>query len=312
MDIDLVYLWVNGNDPEWQKKRNQFANGGKHDSALDGKGRYADNDELLYSLRSAAMYAPWLRKIFIVTDRQIPEWLDTSNPKIQIVDHTEILPHEVLPTFNSTVIEHALHRIPDLSEHFLYANDDLFFNRPVKPSDFFTADGKPIARLNRRPLRKFTLWFKEKIQKKPLSVYNHTIRTSAEMVKARFGKYIGHKTHHNIDAYRRSDYRHAYELFRERIDRTLSNRVRSRDDVQRNLYTYVAMCEDKAEVQFVDQHTSFRLHIDKPERYAKLLKYNPMLFCLNDSEYSTDDDRRKVSEFLAERFPSPSPYEIKR
>lgn len=104
MDIDLVYLWVNGNDPKWQAKRDACI-GRPSGSQAHCKGRYADNGELKYSLRSAEKYAPWIRRIFIVTDNQIPEWLNTDNQKVQIVDHTEIMPAECLPCFNSAVIE---------------------------------------------------------------------------------------------------------------------------------------------------------------------------------------------------------------
>lgn len=104
MDIDLVYLWVNGNDPKWQAKRDACI-GRPSGGQAHCKGRYADSGELKYSLRSAEKYAPWIHRIFIVTDNQIPEWLNTDNPKVQIVDHTEIMPAECLPCFNSAVIE---------------------------------------------------------------------------------------------------------------------------------------------------------------------------------------------------------------
>lgn len=307
-DIDLVYLWVDGSDSAWRAKKAALSNL-RVDDATDGAGRYADNDELRYSLRSVALYAPWIRNIFIVTDNQTPCWLDTSNPKVHIIDHKDILPAEALPTFNSTVIEHALHRIPGLAEHFLYANDDMFFNRPVSTEDFFTADGRPIVRFNRRPLRRFTLMFKEKILGKPLSNYNRTIQNAARLVKQRYGRYIGHKTHHNIDAYRRSDYEHTFMTFRDDIDAVLTNHLRSDNDIQRNLYTYVPVAEGKAEVRFVNQRTSLRLHIDHPETFVKLAKYNPMLFCVNDSQYVTDDNRRATTAFLRELFPQPSPFE---
>lgn len=139
-DIDLVYMWVNGNDPAWQAKRN--ATIGVTDTSNNNcKGRYADNDELKYSLRSIEKYAPWIHKIFIVTDSQVPVWLDTSNPKIQIVDHSEILPPEARPCFNSTVIEHHLYKIPGLAERFLLANDDTLLNKPVSPSTFLPRTG---------------------------------------------------------------------------------------------------------------------------------------------------------------------------
>ena len=107
-NIDLVYLWVDGNDPKWQAKRNAFLERKVENSLSSFNGRYVNNDELKYSLRSVERYAPWIRKIFIVTDDQSPEWLDIENPKIKIIDHKEILPAESLPCFNSNVLEHFL------------------------------------------------------------------------------------------------------------------------------------------------------------------------------------------------------------
>ena len=310
LKIDMVYLWVNGNDPEWKAKRNALIGATEDSSAVNCDGRYADNDELKYSLRALELYAPWINRIFIVTDNQIPSWLDTSNPKIRIVDHKEILPTEALPTFNSRVVEHNLFRIPELSEHFLYANDDMFFNRPVSPSDFFASDGWPIVRLNRRPFRKLTLLFREKVMGKPVSNYNRAIQTAASLVQKKYGLYIGAKTHHNIDAYCKSTYRHTYEAFRDEIEPTLVNHVRSDNDVQRNIYTYVAIAEKKAHVSYVSRKTSFRFHIDNPSHFEKLDKVNPMLFCMNDSQYAGEADRKRTKFYLKKRFPSPSQFEL--
>lgn len=307
--VDLVYLWVDGNDPEWRKRKMLFEKGSYSDAGMDSDARYAEHDELKYSLRSAELYAPWLRRIFIVTDHQIPGWLDISNPKIKIIDHKEILPEEALPTFNSNVIEHALFRIPDLSEHFIYANDDMFFNRPLEKSDFFTSEGLPIVRLNRRPFRKLWLNFLEKGLKKPTNSYNLAIQRSALLVEKKYGKYIGHKTHHNIDAYRKSDYRHVFDTFREEIEPTLLNHIRADNDIQRNIYSFVPIVEKKAKVKFVTQKTSFRCHIEKPYHFDRLLKYNPLLFCLNDSEYADDSCRKIMCGFLEKRFPKKSSLE---
>lgn len=309
MDVDLVYLWVNGNDPEWQAKRNACIGTAETQRGVNCKGRYADNDELKYSLRSVAQYASWIHKIYIVTDNQVPSWLDTSNPKVRIVDHKEIMPEICLPCFNSAVIEHFLYNIPGLSEHFLYANDDMFVNRPVKPDDFFAQDGLPIVRFNRRPLRKFTLWFKEKVQRRALSNYVQTIRRSAEMVEKKYGIYYGGKTHHNIDAYLKSDYQHAAQVFDSEIKVTFANHVRSASDVQRNIYSYVALAEKRAHLHYVTQRTSFRFHIHRENHYKKLERYNPMLFCMNDSEFATDEDRKRMADFLSLRFPDKSQFE---
>lgn len=309
MDVDLVYLWVNGNDPEWQAKRNACIGTAETQRGVNCKGRYANNDELKYSLRSVAQYAPWIHKIYIVTDNQVPSWLDTTNPKVRIVDHKEIMPEVCLPCFNSTVIEHFLCKISGLSEHFLFANDDMFINKPVKPSDFFAPDGLPIIRFNRRPFRKFTLWYKQKIQKKQLSNYLQIIQNAAELAEKRFGIYYGGKAHHNIDAYLKSDCEHVERMFKAEFEVTWSNHVRSANDIQRNIYSYVALAEKRAHLHYVTQRTSFRFHIHRPNHYAKLEKYHPMLFCMNDSEFATDDDRKRMADFLSRRFPDKSPFE---
>lgn len=309
IDIDLVYLWVDGNDPVWQAKRNACIGKPEEKSAVNCEGRYADNDELKYSLRSVSMYAPWIRKIFIVTDNQTPRWLNTSHPKIRIVDHTEIMPLEILPCFNSTLLEHFLYKIPGLSEHFLYANDDMFINKPVSAGTFFAPDGLPIIRLNRRPFRKWALLFREKVLGKPLSNYNQIIRNAAELVEKKYGTYYEGKAHHNIDAYLKSDYQHAEEVFKSEIEATYSNHVRSTNDIQRSLFSYVAMAEKRAHVCYITQKTSFRLHIDNEGNYGKLERYDPLLFCMNDSEYAVDDDRAKAKAFLEKRFHEKSEFE---
>lgn len=308
MDIDLVYLWVNGNDPKWIEKHNACI--GKVTNAESNcKGRYVDNDELKYSLRSVEKYAPWIHKIYIVTDDQVPAWLNTENPKIQIVDHTEIMPPECLPCFNSVIIEHHLHRIPGLAEHFLYANDDMYINKPVCPSDFFGKDSLPIIRMNRRMFRKWELLYRTKMQGKTLRNYIQTIHNAALLVEQKYGTYYSGKTHHNIDAYLKSTYRLARETFDKEISATLTNHVRSMNDIQRNLYSYVALAEKQGHRCYVSQHTSFRFHIDNHKLYRKFERYNPMLFCMNDSQFANDDDRRCAKEFVSTLFPEKSQFE---
>ena len=91
MKIDIVYTWVNGQDPVWKNKKLAKLNSlGSVLPESNNDARFMDNNELLYSLRSINMFAPWVNKIFIVTDNQIPKWLNTAYPKIEIVDHQDI------------------------------------------------------------------------------------------------------------------------------------------------------------------------------------------------------------------------------
>lgn len=139
IDIDLVYLWVDGSDPSHRAKRNQWLQAyGLDPEVYNPDHRFVENDELRYSLRTAELFAPWVRRVFIVTDDQVPPWLDVTHPKLQIVDHREIAADpQWLPSFNSTAIEAQFHNIPGLSEHFIVCNDDMFFGQPCRPEDFF-------------------------------------------------------------------------------------------------------------------------------------------------------------------------------
>lgn len=101
--------------------------------------RFADNDELRYSLRSLERFAPWVRRVYVVTNGQIPSWLNLDTPRLTLVTHEEIFPNRShLPTYSSPAIETHLHRIPGLSQRFLYLNDDVFFGKEVWPEDFYT------------------------------------------------------------------------------------------------------------------------------------------------------------------------------
>ena len=96
-----------------------------------------DNNELRYSLRSLEKYAPWIRKVYVVTNGQVPQWLNKKHPKVNLVQHKDIFPNSShLPTFSSSAIECHLHRIPGLSRFFLYLNDDIIINQPISPFDF--------------------------------------------------------------------------------------------------------------------------------------------------------------------------------
>ena len=309
MDIDLVYLWVDGNDPEWQAKRNAFIGNAEENTEINCKGRYANNDELKYSLRSAEKYAPWLRKIFIVTDNQTPDWLDTTNPKIKIIDHREIMPEESLPCFNSSVIEYFLHKIPDLSECFLLSNDDTFFSVEVSPGFFFAKDGFPFVRLNRKPFNKLRYWKKFLMGKKP-GQYRKMVWDAAHLVKKKFGKYYSGIPHHNVDAYKKTDYCTAMEnVFGEEVKNSLIHRVRTEGDLHRSIISYYALAIGRGHLKYVGKREATRISVYKSDFMKYILRYQPKLFCLNDSEDVNDEDRIKIKPFLETLFPEKSQFE---
>jgi len=154
MSIDAVLTWVNGEDKAWQKKINQYL-----EKKIDFKQkkqsvRYNSIGEIDISIQSIIKFAPFIKNIYLITDNQKPDSFDqlkiladAQNIKLSIIDHQIIFKdfEENLPTFNSRSIESMMFKIPNLSEHYIYFNDDFCLMRSTKPNDFFI-DGKPILR----------------------------------------------------------------------------------------------------------------------------------------------------------------------
>ncbi len=152
LEVDAVITWVDGDDPALKSQRDHYLSNAATPLHINGINphRWVCSDELRYCLRSIANNAPWIRRVWIVTDNQIPEIPDLPAQfvaKISIVDHREIFAgyESALPTFNSLAIETMLWRIPEIAEHFLYFNDDVFLTAAVNTSDFFTVNG-PVLR----------------------------------------------------------------------------------------------------------------------------------------------------------------------
>eukprot|EP01147_Barroeca_monosierra_P004364 gene4364-6652_t len=149
--IDVVITWVDGNDPEWKEG---------YRNASRALGRCVDldrapnsdyvHDELYYNLRGLIKNMPWVRQVFIATQKpQKPSYIEELNTNapfpIKVVHHDAFIPDKFLPTYESSWIELFLDRIPGLSEHFIYLNDDMFVINPLQPSQFFTTSGKGIV-----------------------------------------------------------------------------------------------------------------------------------------------------------------------
>ena len=303
MNIDLVYLWVDGSDPNWVAKKNKYLN-----KKVNTIGRYDDNQELKYSLRSVEKHLPWIRKIFVVTDEQVPAFLNPDHPKIQIVDLKEILPKAILPVFNSNVIEQFLYKIPDLSEHFLYANDDMFVNADLETS-FFFKEGLPVMRMLYDPFTSYKNNLKRALNIN-INSYRLAIENAYKLFQKKFNVLYPVKDHHNINAYLRSDYKTVVEeLFKEEIQATHTNRFRQKTDIQRILIYYYGIKNKTGILKYVKRKESSRIKVHKINYQAYIDKYNPQLFCLNDSEHANDDHRAQIEPFLKKLFPDKSTFE---
>lgn len=152
--IDFVLPWVDGKDSRWiiEKAKWEGRFSDQISSAEDANGIFRFNSEeemLRYWFRSVEAFAPWVNRIHFITCGQKPVWLKENHPQLNLVNHQDFIPSKYLPTFNSITIEMNLHRIQDLSERFVYFNDDMFLLRPVE-SSFFFKDSWPVLINNLR------------------------------------------------------------------------------------------------------------------------------------------------------------------
>lgn len=320
--IDLVYMWVDGNDPQWRARRNSYLNKTESEtSANNSEARWIENDELKYSLRSVELFAPWINRIYIVTDNQSPKWLNRDNPKIHIIDHKEILPADALPTFSATAIESCISNIPGLSEYFILGNDDLMFTAPVTQTDFFTENGLPIVHLRKAAFNK------RKAHKK--GNYHIILDRMQNLVAEKYGKNIFHAPHHCFDSYRKSIYNHCIEDMQAEWNHTVHNRFRNNSDMHRSYIGYYMIATGKGKLHKVGRYDLFKsfgsrikaffcgqygsysrcIPITTPNFDKVLNRYNPLMICLNDGENATDNDRKRMVEFLQSLFPEKSSFE---
>ena len=154
IQIDAVIPWVNGNDKKWQEKINQYTQVKIDFNNKKESVRFNSLGEIDIAIKSIIKYAPFFKNIYLVTDDQIPDSFESLKVlgnsldiNLELIDHKVIFKgyEEFLPCFNSTSIISLLHRIPNLSEHFVLFNDDVFIMKEAAPEDFFI-NGLPVLR----------------------------------------------------------------------------------------------------------------------------------------------------------------------
>lgn len=221
--IDAVITWVDRADPKWQELAKPYC----QLDALDPE-RHSAYDELRAALRSLELFAPWLRKIHIFSNCSPPSWFRPTERHLW-VDHGDVIDRAYLPTFNSHAIETFLHKIPSLSEHFIYLNDDFILFEPVNAEFFFAPNGNPISHMDPHP--SLLPYYVKNEQGEVSDGWAQAGVNGARMILERF-KYLPTRFHQHVP------YSFTKELFSaiegdypDEMHRVRANRFRSADDV---------------------------------------------------------------------------------
>lgn len=317
MKIDFVYAWCDSADPEFAKsKREQEIKLGiinKNDEKYNDKLRYQNNDELKYSLRSVMKYASWFNHIYIITNKQKPEWL-VENEKLTVIDHTQIIPKEILPVFNANVIEQYLINIPGLEDKFLYLNDDVFFARKVKKSDFFSND-KPIVHM--KHYNSYVDFNKEDYWK---TLINNAYKLFCNKRNIHIPFYI---PIHGVDAFSKSMIKKILDFYPETYENNKSV-FRDEKNIGRVLWQYEMIYYNDCKFVHIPYPMNFLVklsfifsknkfytsYIDERLNIKEKIKmhlFNPVCFCINNM--NKDDDIIIAKKYLEKRFTKKTEFE---
>ncbi|GAA1582607.1 stealth conserved region 3 domain-containing protein [Streptomyces globosus] len=312
--VDAVISWVDSADPAWRRRREQAgaaAEAGRPHGVDDAEHRYRDRGELRYCLRSIAAHAPWIRHVFLVTDRQTPPWLAAGHPGITVVDHRDLFADTgSLPVFNSHAIESQIHRIRGLSEHFLYFNDDIFLGREQQPQHYFLPSGLPKVFHDRRAVPPGPPGADEDDD-----VFSASQRATRRAVEEAAGRTYPYILAHTPYPLRRSFFARVEKALPGRLDATGRSVFRSATDLAPvTLAAHLALAEGRA---VEGELTHAYVATDQPEageRLADLVRRRDAdAFCLADdagTQVPQERQQRTVTAFLEAYFPVPSPYEL--
>lgn len=335
MDIDFVVTWLDSNDPAWQKQYELYkeAKGDKE------KGRFRDMNIFQYWFRAVEIYAPWVNKVFLITNGKFPDWINIENPKLVLIKHEDYIPQKFLPTFNSCTIELHMHRIKGLSEHFVYFNDDMIINSPVTPDYYFknelpcdynkeTCFNVPIYTHEER----FDITMSMLADIGIVNAYFDRWKTVCQSPKRWFGLHLGFKglvmssvlikqrlfvgfsNFHTEQAYLKSTFEEVWEKEPEFLQASCT---RFREDVIANpyLFRYWQFAKNMfypKKRRFATFQLEDRTVINNIEKV--LFNKDYASICLNDTSVFSEDDfvfcMARIKELLEKKFPQKSSFEI--
>ena len=312
-DVDVVYTWVNSENLDWIKSRSIYSPEKDTGSEATTGDRFKNRDELKFSIRSLLKYAPWVRRIFIVSNCEPPQWLDVENSKIEWVYHEQIIDPVHLPTFSSHAIESSIHKIEGLAEKFIYFNDDFFLHRPIEKTDFFLPNG--IVKIRLEPYG----MVQGGVRKEDPD-YLNAARNVQRLLANKFSKTVTQLHTHSPHPMSLKTAYEAEATFSSEYAKTLKNRFRKITDISPTSFLYPhfafltgAAIKVQAETLLIQSRKDYRMLFKKclSLTNARDFKKAPMTICINDGGGSAHDNEwnQAVVQFLDKMFPLPSEVE---
>ncbi len=334
--IDFVVTWLDSSDPVWQKEYELYKYNAKGDKS---KARFRDMNIFPFWFRSVERYAPWVNKVYLITNGKFPDWINPNCPKLVLVKHEDYMPKECLPTFNSCAIELFMHRIKGLSEHFVYFNDDMLLNGPITP-DYYFKNGLPCDNNKETcfnvPIytheERFNISISMLADIGILNAHFNRWKTVCQSPKRWFGFHLGLKglvmssilmkqrlfvgfsNYHTEQTYLKSTFEEVWEKESEFL---FSSCSRFREEVIANpyLFRYWQFAKNRfypKKRKFATIPFNERNITEKIEK--ALFDTSIASICLNDNSLCTDEDFiiivNHMTEMMKKKYPEKSSFEI--
>lgn len=311
--VDVVITWVDGNDPALKAKRRSYMHDGAEEksSEVGGSTRFASLGELWWNVASINRFAPWVRKIFIVTDGQRPgvvDWIKTQfdNPiPMEIVDHSVIFRgyEHLLPTFSSLSIETMLWRIPGLADNYIYMNDDMFFVAPNAPADRFTPDGCLVnyGKLMSAAWCRFLFWLKPKKHGFKSPGYKNAMFNSAALLHSRHFVYY----RHSAVVQRRSLFEKYFAAHPDQLEKNASYRFRSHEQFSPQALCLLLAEREGSLVNVRASRTAFFKIVPEkgpeyiPRKVARAEAEHALQGCANSLDNASPEQRAQFKAWIS-------------
>ena len=324
--IDFVITWVDGSDKNWLAEKAKYTGEDIDKRIDDNEIRYRNWDLLRYWFRSVEKNAAWVNRIYFVTCGQVPEWLNLENEKLVIMNHDMFIEKEYLPTFNSCAIEVNFNKIKELSEQFVYFNDDMFINKPVKESDFFQ-NGHPLDSVILNPLEasnNATLGIRYSCMKIINSHFEFKSLSRKNLFKLRNGKYLyknatlsiypfnpGIMSTHLPTSFLKSTFDTVWKEEKTLLKNVSSHKIRQADDVSQWLFQYWQIASNNVSVRKNSDGKYYDIAEDFESIINDVNKAKHKIICINDTENVTDyeDKKKGILEAFKNRYAEKSSFE---
>lgn len=315
--IDVVITWVDGDDPIHRAKRYSYMHGTelKYDD-IGGETRYRQVGEIFFCVASILRFAPFVRKIHIVTDNQNPKLEEfialnfpDSTTQVEVVDHKVIFRgyEDYLPIFNSLAIETMLWRIPGLAEHFIYLNDDNMFVAPVAQNVFFDEFGRPTCYAHKMAAWKVDLLQALTPRRGGHKHYGYK-KSLLNGARAAGLKHFFLNTGHTPLPMRRSVFEKYYDEHPDLIIRNISHRFRNENQYNPQSMFY-SILQMRGECNVVSWHGLSVCMKPKAgdKRYfkrklKKLDSPSVIFFCVNSLDKACPDEQELLRQHLCNRL----------